>query len=393
MSMKSKTESLKRIKVLHTIPDLGIKSGGPTSCVIELMNAMRGKDFNVDLLTLASDEYDGSPMKEREPWLKVLDNDKISPIGYSRNLCNNLYESDYDVYHTNGLWMYCNHITAKVARTKDRPFVLTPHGMLHPRALKRSFWKKWPVRKLWFDKDILSANCIHVTCKQEATYVRDFGYKGPIALIANPVSIPNYVKVAENKPQGKKIIGFLGRLHPVKHVENILYGIAISSQKIRESLLFQIMGTGDAQYERFLHAETKRLGLQDIVEFVGFVSGKEKYDRLRNFSALFVPSEFENFGMIVTEALICGTPVMASLDTPWEILNQERCGWWIDKSPEAIAEVLIQIDNMTEKEIIEMGTRGRQLVESNFSSDIIAQKMIDTYSWIINGGEKPYFIY
>ena len=51
------------------------------------------------------------------------------------------------------------------------------------------------------------------------------------------------------------------------------------------------------------------------------MQGREKYERLANIWTLFVPSAQENFGMIVPEALICGTPVYASLGTPWGELN------------------------------------------------------------------------
>ena len=72
----------------------------------------------------------------------------------------------------------------------------------------------------------------------------------------------------------------------------------------------------------------------------------------------FVPSDFENFGMIVTEALSVGTPVMASLGTPWEELNTIGCGWWIDRTPENIAQVMRQVMEMSIPELLAMGERG-----------------------------------
>lgn len=45
---------------------------------------------------------------------------------------------------------------------------------------------------MYFKKDILEATCLHATCKQEMDNIRLFGYKGPIAIIANPVAIPYY---------------------------------------------------------------------------------------------------------------------------------------------------------------------------------------------------------
>ena len=109
------------------------------------------------------------------------------------------------------------------------------------------------------------------------------------------------------------------------------------------------MGKYDEQYEQWLKEEVKRLRLEDIVEFVGFVSGKEKYERLSKLSALMVPSAQENFGMIVPEALICGTPVYASLGTPWGELNDCDAGWWKNNAPETIASVITEIISLSDE--------------------------------------------
>ena len=117
------------------------------------------------------------------------------------------------------------------------------------------------------------------------------------------------------------------------------------------------MGKGSDEYEKFLQDEAVRLGLKNVVNFVGFVMGQEKYDRLTRLHALMVPSEQENFGMIVPEALICGTPVYASLGTPWQELETEQCGWWRDNSPESIAEVIMDVMSRSNDEILHMGAR------------------------------------
>jgi glycosyltransferase involved in cell wall biosynthesis len=153
------------------------------------------------------------------------------------------------------------------------------------------------------------------------------------------------------------------------------------------------MGKGSEEYEQFLRNEVERLSLKEVVHFVGFVNGKEKYDRLSKLHALMVPSEQENFGMIVPEALICGTPVYASLGTPWQELNDEACGWWRDNNPETIAEVITEIHSLSNEEIIQMGARGRTLIERKYEQLHVASMMKQLYEWLLKGGEKPEFVY
>lgn len=101
------------------------------------------------------------------------------------------------------------------------------------------------------------------------------------------------------------------------------------------------------------------------MKFSGFVSGREKFEQLAQLSCLFVPSDFENFGMIVTEALSVGTPVMASLGTPWEELNTVGCGWWTDRSPENIATVMHQVLEMPMEDLLTMGEKDASLCTGN----------------------------
>lgn len=407
------------MNVLQTIQGLSAKSGGPSTCTFDLMEGLfdlreNGIGCNVDLLTVSSDDILG----KGRPWLKEEDDDCKTALAFSKNMSKALDASDYDVYHANALWSYSSHITCKIARKKNKPYVLSPHGMLYPTALAISRWKKWPMLKLWFNKDIHSATCLHATCYQEAEYCRQFGYKGPIAVIPNAVVFPEGVELKSESldlrdKRGRRIIGFLGRLHPIKKVEQVLYalaklkceklmviderGFSTETNRIDDVLCFQIMGKYDEAYEQWLKDEVNRLGLEDCVEFVGFVSGKEKYDRLSRLSALMVPSAQENFGMIVPEALICGTPVYASLGTPWGELNEYHCGWWKDNEVDTIADVIKEILSKSDAELREMGKNGRLLMEEKYEQHIVAGMMKRLYEWIYIGkmdsSLKPKYVY
>ena len=234
------------------------------------------------------------------------------------------------------------------------------------------------------------ATCIHVTCIEEMEYYRALGYKNPVAVIPNPVPMPDFIKeiVRENSI---KRIGFLGRLHPRKNVEALIDAWIMLSNKVKYSQLV-IMGKGDVDYERMLRNKVRRQGLKNV-EFAGFVNGREKFERLASLTALCVPSDFENFGMIVTEALSVGTPVIASLGTPWQDLNNYHCGYWINNDIETLAKTIQEVLILSELDIAEMGRNGKRLVEEKYSDTQVAMMMCRLYEWILNGGEKPEFVY
>ena len=381
------------MKVLQTIPSLLASWGGPSTCTCDLLEGLYNIKANVDLLTSDAPYVDEVVLGKGRPWMKLVEHDWKTPIALSKNIKSFLSDSDYDLYHANTIWLYTSHITCEIARKKGRPYVLSPHGMLYPTALKVKPWKKWPMRKLWFDKDIEMADCLHATCGQEMKYIREFGYKGPIAVIPNPVVFPKGVELKSSAPT-EKVLGYLGRLHPIKKVENLLLGAALAIERGCDiPFSIDIMGKGSDDYERFLKNEVVRLGLENRVDFVGFVQGREKYEHLTHIWTLFVPSAQENFGMIVPEALICGTPVYASLGTPWGELNNCGCGWWKDNNPETIAEVIIKSLHKSDDDILAMGGRGRSLMEEKYEQHKVAQMMVGLYNWILRKGDKPEFVY
>ena len=384
------------MKVLQTIAGFGKLYGGIATCTYDLISAMHGIGFPLDLLTLEVRNSADKLMGKGESWIKALPNDVVTPYEYSRGIARYLKSHDYDLYHTNGLWMYCNHITCVTAQHRSRPYIITPHGMLYPDALHRSYWKKWPLIQLCFRKDIDRADCIHVTCKAEMEHVRAFGYKGLVAVIPNPANLPNYLdEIVLMKPTFlgcnlPRKLGFLGRLHPRKKVENLLYGIAKLSRPQDCELV--IMGKGDDVYEQFLRNEVRRLGLKNVT-FNGFVSGREKYEQLAQLSCLFVPSDFENFGMIVTEALSVGTPVIASLGTPWQELNTAHCGYWVNNDVKTLAETIAKVLSLSSEEISAMGENGKRLVREKYQDIQVAKMMKQLYEWVCYGGNKPDFVY
>lgn len=387
------------MKILQTISSLSAKSGGPSTCTLDLLNGLYDINAKEDLLTVSTEDILG----KGNLWLKEVPNDCKTPLKFSKNIKRELGKSDYDLYHANALWSYSSHITCKMAREKNKPYIISPHGMLYPTALSIKAWKKIPMLKLWFYKDIMQASCLHATCMQEAEYCRQFGYKGPIAVISNAVVFPEGVELKDESlelrdSQGRRQIGFLGRLHPIKKVENVLYSLSHIDEDTRKKMIsFQIMGKYDDQYEQWLKDEVRRLHLEDCVDFVGFVSGKEKYDRLSKLSALMVPSAQENFGMIVPEALICGTPVYASLGTPWSELNECNAGWWQDNSPETITKVILDILSKSDSELRTMGANGRKLMEEKYEQHKVAAMMKRLYEWIVadkmDMSKKPEFVY
>ena len=196
--------------------------------------------------------------------------------------------------------------------------------------------------------------------------------------------------ISKNKDKNKFKIGFLGRLHPRKNIHNLIQ--AWKDANIEDLGELVIIGKGESDYEEFLKEEVQRLDLKNVI-FEGFISGKKKYEILASLTALCVPSDFENFGMIITESLSVGTPVIASKGTPWGDLEEYKCGWWIDNDIKSLSECIRKVNNLDKAILHQMGLNGYNLVLNKYSDERVAEKMKQLYEWILNKTEKPEFIY
>ena len=127
-----------------------------------------------------------------------------------------------EVLHTHGIWTYLSIGVPRWARRNQKPYIVSPHGMLDAWALDNSKLKKKVAAALYERRHLRGAACLHALCASEADSIRAFGLKNPIATIPNGIEIPEGRDLKSRYSAKKKIMLFLGRLHPKKGLENAL---------------------------------------------------------------------------------------------------------------------------------------------------------------------------
>ena len=156
--------------------------------------------------------------------------------------------------------------------------------------------------------------------------------------------------------------------------------------------MLEIIGSGDKVYETELKEYVQKNKFQNVI-FLGFLSGERLQEAIRQLDFLILPSKSENFGMVVPEALINRVPVIASRYTPWEELNTYLCGWWVDNDVQTLHDIICEAIEMSESDRIVMGNNGRNLVLNKYTVEQVSSQMKHLYEWILNGGQKPDFVY
>lgn len=282
-----------------------------------------------------------------------------------------------DVFHVNGCWTPGCALTQKWAQEMGIKVVLTPHGMLEPWILERHYWtRKVPALLLYQKAAVRNADYLHATADSEKVNLQKLGYNNRIEVISNGIEVENIALKKDWKR--KKRILFLSRIHVKKGIEFLLEATALLKDKL-EDYVIEIAGEGDKEYIAQLKQKAKELQIESLVLFCGGVYGDQKWKLFQEADVFILPTFSENFGIVVAEALACGTPVITTKGTPWEDLETTHCGWWTEIGTQPTADALSKFLQLSVEVLEAMGRKGRELVEEKYSSRKMAKEMTELY--------------
>ncbi|MHB8336525.1 MAG: glycosyltransferase family 4 protein [Ignavibacteriaceae bacterium] len=279
-----------------------------------------------------------------------------------------------DQLHLNSFFYFPNFVFAINGIIYRKKVIWSTHGELFKPVLRKKYWKKAPYA--WLAKFLSSFVTFRATSYEETNQIRLIYPK------ANVVVIPNFFELSLPLFKNKvKQFVFLGRISRIKKIENLILACSISNKFIDNNYTFVIAGPIDNQFKKY-HSYLNELvcfyKLNNKIFFLGEVISPQKEHLLSESKALFLISDSENFGNVVVESLAQGTPVVASMGTPWQSLEDKNSGYWIDNSPESIA---IKMD-----EIISMNEESYKIISANsiahskeFSKEKILLKWIEAF--------------
>ncbi len=111
----------------------------------------------------------------------------------------------------------------------------------------------------------------------------------------------------------EEIVLFVGRFAPLKGLDALLEAVAVLAARRPHLRLILVGGDGPrATADRALRAKAASLGITGRVRFAGRVPPEELIPYYAAADLLALPSHYESFGLVVLEALACGTPVLAT---------------------------------------------------------------------------------
>ena len=343
------------LSCVHYVDAIREEAGGVVRAVLDLTQAVAKAGVDVTLLTADATDAPkpwlaGEPgcprvveiARSMTPWLTVgaADQDAIRGVLAAA-----------DILHLHTPWDPFNTAIAAEARRVKLPYVVSIHGMLDDWSMTQSAVKKRVFLRLFGRQMLEGAARLHLTAEDERRQAMKWAPKGRARVLPLVMDLSPYRELPGpdlarrefaplDKP-GAKLL-FLSRVHPKKGVEKLIDAVVKIRQR-GDEVEALIAGPGDDAYLAELKQVAKDHGVADHVHFLGMVRGELKLSLYQACDLFVLPTSQENFGIVLTEAMACSTPIITTRGVDiWQEL-EERGGEIVDANAEAI---VVAVDRM-----------------------------------------------
>jgi glycosyltransferase involved in cell wall biosynthesis len=378
------------MRVLHVIPSVAERSGGPATAIIPMCRALKQEGVEVLLVsTNAGMDHDEGVSEYKGIPAKFFPTQMGESFKYSRPLSSWLSSNieQFDVAHIHAVFNHSSIAAAHVCRRAGVPYVVRPLGTLEPWSMtqksirKRVFWQisgKGMLRR---------AAAIHYTTQAEKLSTErllglNHGKVIALGIEANSATSVTDAKLEQHFPElaNKPYALVMSRLHPKKGLD-VLLDAFLSLVQVQKFAHWRLVIAGDGPADHVLKLKAIA-GSSSQIHFTGWLDGEKKDAVLGRASLLVLPSHQENFGLCVMEALSRSVPVLVSPHVNLaEKIVLANAGWiaTVDKDAlmSRLAEALSDDD--------ERGRRGRagKQLSQKYSWTTTAKNLLDLYKQVV----------
>lgn len=313
------------------IARLGEKdTGGMNVYVLQLAREFGRRGHHVDVYTRCHDPKDPQIVELGDgarvihlnagPYNTTKDSFYEHIPEFMGNLCSFQASEgiEYDLIHSH-YWL-SGRVGGILGRRWRIPHVVTFHTLAKTKLRARAGEKETALRVSVEERVVRVADGLIVSTEQEKhDLVRLYGARGhKVRVIPAGVDLGMFKPVDKNVARSslglrkKKVILYVGRIDPIKGLDNLIEAVALLEEKDDTSLLIVGGKHGyDVELER-LKFKVGELGIREHVIFVGAVPQSRLPEYYSAADVFVLPSYAESFGLAALESMACGTPVVAS---------------------------------------------------------------------------------
>jgi glycosyltransferase involved in cell wall biosynthesis len=281
-----------------------------------------------------------------------LDPDCVDPLAHHILMLEKVYEQaeEFDLIH-----FHIDYLHFPLSRREQVPSLTTLHGRLDLPDLV-------PLYKEFRDVPLVSISDAQRKPLPGVNWLATVHHGLP----ADALPL---------KREGGEYLAFLGRISPEKGLDRAI-DIAI-----RSGMRLKVAAKVDRVDIAYFESKIKPLLSNPLVDFVGEIGYGEKADFLGNAAALLFPIEWpEPFGLVMIEAMACGTPVIAHpYGSVPEVIPDGICGFYVRDVDQGV-DAVHRLGEIDRREC-------RRHFELNFTDERMARDYVNLYQQLV--GPQP----
>ncbi|HEY2593612.1 MAG TPA: glycosyltransferase, partial [Chloroflexota bacterium] len=263
------------MRVLHVIPSIAPRYGGPSSAVVGMSTALQDSGVAVQIATTDAD----GPTRLRVPYGTCVDWAGVPTVFFPRQLTEAFkysgplagwltdHVADFDVVHVHAVFSHACLAASSACNRRHVPYIVRPLGTLDPWSLRQKHVQKQVLWRFGVQRMLDRAAAIHYTTASEQRLA-----ESALPLNKRGVVIPLGVDDALFEQTGPRprsdtpYVLVLGRLHPKKGIETFVEVFLDVSEQVPDWRLM-IAGDGEAEYVAALKSRVAKIDTHERVIF------------------------------------------------------------------------------------------------------------------------------
>jgi len=390
------------MNILHVVPSYipAFAYGGPIKVTHELCKTLVHQGIRVTVFTTNMNGKQTLNVDCNRAQCIDGVNVFYFPVTFMRSYCYSprlgkelkKHVRNFDVVHVHSVYLYPTFIASFWCAKYNIPYIINPFGALDIDMMRlRGFIRKKVYLSFVETRNIDNAAAIQATSTYEKIKMQYFRFKSRIVIIPRGIDISQYVDCRDKgylvkrypELRGKKIILFLGRIHPKKGLELLADAFKMVIQSQPDARLV-IAGIGDHSYNKKVRFFFKKKNINKHTVFTGILLGENKISAFYDSHVFVLPSYGDNFGVAVLEAMACGLPVIVSDRVGLcPDIEKHNAGFVTECNVNQIAEKILMVLRNDALQI-SLGQNGIKLVASKFTLDDVTIQTASLYRKVLS---------
>lgn len=401
---------MKKMKIIFVNFGLGGYAGDSVS-MITIIKGLEDKGHEVLLVTTDGDGYYNN-QKRSEMYAPIrkkllenngkiikIDNISVYPVHCMSNrfgmYCPSATKEakkiikKYDIVYIINWYYHLGMVFAKTCHELDIPFIVGPMASLEKNAQEIKKSRKSLLDKLYTNKMIKHVTGLHCVGKRERNSLLELGIDSKkiflinngIKKIVKPVNDDGIFKKMKIDRQHDEYLISVGQINEKKGLDILIHSF---SQVIKDNKIkLVIVGTGERKYVHKIKELVRKLGLDDVVIFSGFVTEEEKNQLLSNAKLFVSASRSDVHPIAAIEALSVGLPVVITEESDFPEIDTFHAGKTTKSNEISISNSINDLLREQEKLSI-YSENAKKLVEEVFLLKNQIEKYESMFSKVIS---------